>query len=187
MPYAARCGGLELPAGIGWRVRIGRYVRLMQGYASLGVTPAKLSELRAAAQAARRVNYAPYSDFVVLAAVETSDGGIFGGSNVENVNYSLTKHAEELAVLAAMLAGAGPGGHWVKTLYVTSASPCGSCRQFVAEFGNADTVVLIDRIDQETTRSADLPRLDDARIEAWTLGGLLPAAFASTDLDSPRA
>lgn len=170
----------------GDRVRIGRYVHQMQGYADLGVTAARLSELRAAAEAARSLNYSPYSDFVVLAAVETSDGDIFGGSNVENVNYSLTKHAEELAVLAAILAGAGPGGAWVKTLYVTSASPCGSCRQFVAEFGRADTVVLIDRIDQEAARSANLPSLGDSSIETWTLGGLLPAAFAPTDLDGAR-
>jgi cytidine deaminase len=158
----------------------------MQGYTDLGVTAARLAELRAAAEAARSLNYSPYSNFVVLAAVETSDGDIFGGSNVENVNYSLTKHAEELAVLAAILAGAGPGGAWVKTLYVTSASPCGSCRQFVAEFGRADTVVLIDRIDQEAARSASLPGLNDSSIETWTLGSLLPAAFASTDLDGAR-
>src|SRR5882757_296597 len=101
----------------------------MAGYADSGVTVAKLSELRASAEGARRANYSPYSEFMVLAAVETSDGAVFGGSNVENVNYSLTKHAEELAVLAAILGGAGPGGEWLKTLYVTSASPCGSCRQ----------------------------------------------------------
>jgi cytidine deaminase len=159
----------------------------MHGYADLGITSAKLAALRAAAGAARSINYSPYSRFVVLAAVETVGGKVFGGSNVENVNYSLTKHAEELAVLAALHAGAGPDGAWVKTLYVTSASPCGSCRQFVAEFGSADTVVLIDRIDQEATRSADLSDLDDAGIEAWTLGGLLPAAFAPSDIDDARA
>jgi cytidine deaminase len=153
------------------------------GYADYGITPARLAELRTAAQAARNTNYAPYSGFMVLAAVETSEG-IFGGSNVENVNYTLTKHAEEVAILAAIHAGAGPEGAWIETLYVTSASPCGSCRQFTAEFAQPQTVVLVDRIDQDEVRSASLADLSDDRIEVWRLGDLLPAAFEPGDLDS---
>lgn len=155
----------------------------MPGYADYGITSTGVAELRTAAQDARTTNYARYSDFMVLAAVETPLG-IFGGSNVENVNYTLTKHAEEVAILAAILAGAGPEGAWIKTLYVTSASPCGSCRQFTAEFAHPETVVLIDRIGQEEVRRASLPTLGDASIEAWLLGDLLPAAFEPGDLDS---
>jgi len=118
---------------------------------------------------------------MVLAAAETGDG-MYGGSNIENVNYSLTKHAEEVAILAAILAGAGPAGAWLQTLYVTSASPCGSCRQFAAEFGHPRTVVLIDRIDQETVQGAVLSDLDKASVEAWYLADLLPAAFEPGEL-----
>src|SRR5437763_15057949 len=105
----------------------------MAGPRDFGITPRQLSNLRGAAQGARRANYAPYSRFMVLAAVETPIG-VFGGTNLENVNYTLTKHVEELAVLAALLAGGGPRGAWIKTLYVTSGPPCVSCRQFVSEF-----------------------------------------------------
>jgi cytidine deaminase len=135
------------------------------------------------AQGARSTNYAPYSNFMVLAAVETSEG-VFSGSNIENVNYTLTKHAEEVAILAAILSGAGPQGAWVKTLYITSASPCGSCRQFTAEFAEPQTIVLVDRISQDEVRSASLPDLSDDSIEAWWLGDLLPAAFGPEELTS---
>lgn len=153
----------------------------MPGYADYGITPAQLAELRETAQGARTTNYSRYSGFMVLAAVETSLGA-FGGSNVENVNFTLTKHAEEVAILAAILAGAGPRGAWIETLYVTSASPCGSCRQFMAEFAQPQTVVLIDRIGQEDVRSASLAELSDESVEAWRLGDLLPAAFEPSDI-----
>jgi len=136
------------------------------------------------AQRARRANYAPYSNFMVLASVETPQG-MFGGTNIENVNYTLTKHAEEMAIVSAILGGAGPGGAWIKTLYATSASPCGSCRQFTAEFGDPETVVLIDRLDQETVRNASLPDLGEENIEAWHLGDLLPAAFEAREIENP--
>lgn len=139
-----------------------------------------------AAEGLRGANYARYSDFVVLAAVETSGGEIFGGTNVENVNYTLTKHAEEVAILAAIHAGAGPRGAWIRTLYVTGASPCGSCRQFTAEFASPDTVVLVDRIDQATARHASLATLGDEDVEAWRLDQLLPSAFEPADIgDAP--
>lgn len=153
----------------------------MSGYADFGIEPSRLAELRETAQRARGTNYSPYSNFMVLAAVETS-AGMFSGSNVENVNYTLTKHAEEVAVLAAIHSGAGPEGDWIKALYVTSASPCGSCRQFTAEFAQPQTVILIDRIGQDDVRNASLPDLSDASIEAWRLGELLPAAFEAGEI-----
>jgi cytidine deaminase len=159
------------------------YVRAMAGYIDYGITASRLAELRAAAQAARSANYSPYSKFMVLAAVETAGGEIFGGSNVENVNFTLTKHAEEVAILTAIHSGSGPSGAWIKTLYVTGASPCGSCRQFIAEFADPQTVVLVDRIGQGTVRDSSLPDLGDENIEAWRLGDLLPAAFEPGDLD----
>ncbi len=157
----------------------------MRAFADCGVGADRLAELRAAAQGARRANYARYSKFTTLAAVETADG-VFGGTNVENVNYSLTKHAEEVAVLAAMLAGAGPRGKWIKALYVTGVSPCGSCRQFVAEFAGPKTIVLIDRIAQRQVKSAKLASLGDDSIEAWSLGELLPASFNAKEIGIAR-
>jgi cytidine deaminase len=140
------------------------------------IDPDLLARLRDAAIDARRANYSPYSKFVVLAAVET-ESGIFGGTNVENVNFTLTKHAEEVAILRAMLGGAGPRGQWIKTLYVTSAPPCGSCRQFAAEFGGPQTVVLIDRLPQSRVRRGALGGSGKSNVEAWRLSELLPGAF----------
>jgi cytidine deaminase len=106
---------------------------------------AGLDDLRAAAEGARRMHWAPYSNFVVLAAVETIDGRVYGGSNVENVNFTLTKHAEETAVIAALADGAlvRCGRQWLKTIYVQSSAdsgPCGGCRQFINEFAADDAL-----------------------------------------------
>jgi cytidine deaminase len=93
------------------------------------------------------MNWSPYSKFVVLAAVETVDGRVYGGSNVENANFSLTKHAEEAAALAALADGALQrcGRAWLRTIYVQSdadSGPCGGCRQFLNEFA-ADEAVWV--------------------------------------------
>jgi cytidine deaminase len=106
---------------------------------------AEIDALRAAAEAARQMNWAPYSTFVVLAAVETVDGRVYGGSNVENANFTLTKHAEENAVVAALADGAlvRCGRQWLQTIYVQSSAdsgPCGGCRQFINEFVADDAV-----------------------------------------------
>jgi cytidine deaminase len=83
---------------------------------------------------------------MVVAAVETIAGKVFGGANVEIVNYSLTKHAEEAAVMAAIAAGAPlDGGPWLRTVYVVGAAPCGSCRQFLWEFAIPNAVVVVDK------------------------------------------
>ena len=82
---------------------------------------------------------------MVVSAVETIAQEVFGGANVEIVNYSLTKHAEEAAVMAAIAAGAPlDGGPWLRTVYVVGAAPCGSCRQFLWEFAIPEAVVVVD-------------------------------------------
>lgn len=92
-------------------------------------------ELLAAALAARENAYAPYSKFKVGAAVETADGHIFTGCNVENASYGLTCCAERNAVFAAISSGARS----FKALCVVAdteepVAPCGACRQVLAEF-----------------------------------------------------
>jgi cytidine deaminase len=76
--------------------------------------------------------YAPYSNFLVGAAIRTRDGRIFDGTNVENAAYPLGICAEKSALSKAVSENVKPGD--VEVLAVT-ASPCGGCRQWFHEFG----------------------------------------------------
>lgn len=81
--------------------------------------------------------YAPYSKFHVGAAILLDDGRVFTGCNVENASYGLTICAERNAIFAAVAAGPKPK---VVAVAVTNSqniacSPCGACRQVIAEFG----------------------------------------------------
>ena len=120
--------------------------------------------LAADAVAARAAAYAPYSQYPVGAAVETEDGRIFTGANVENSSYGLTICAERAAVAAAATAGAR---RIVRIVIAASGAPwpCGACRQVLAEFCGDDAVV--------ETLDPDGP--DDVR--RTTLGALFPDAF----------
>jgi cytidine deaminase len=115
---------------------------------SLSLTEAtdpKLECLRQAANAAAGSCYARYSGFEVFAAVERVDGKVYGGANVEVVNFSLTKHAEEAAALAAIADGALQlGDRWLTAVYTLGAPPCGSCRQFLWEWAVPDALCFID-------------------------------------------
>lgn len=90
------------------------------------------------AYAARESAYAPYSEFRVGAALETADGTVVTGVNVENASYGLSICAERSAIVRAIAEGhraftqiaiAGPSD--------ALTSPCGACRQFMAEFDPA--------------------------------------------------
>ncbi len=102
-------------------------------------------ELIAAAWEGRENAYAPYSDFKVGAALLGADGAIFTGCNVENISYGLTNCAERVAVGAAVAAGIRS---FEKVAVVADTavpiSPCGACRQVLAEFG-VKTVILANR------------------------------------------
>jgi cytidine deaminase len=120
------------------------------------------------ANEARRQAYAPYSNYRVGAALRTTDGRVFTGVNVENAAYPTSICAERVAVFKAISEGA----HRFEAIAVVTdngGSPCGACRQVLAEFG-LDTLVLIadgrGRLIQETT-----------------VAGLLPDAFTPADLD----
>ncbi len=116
-------------------------------------------ELIAAAWAARENAYAPYSNFQVGAALLTTNGRVFLGCNVENISYGLTNCAERVAIGAAIAAGARS---FEKVVVVADTaqpiSPCGACRQVLAEFG-VKSVILANRT-QKVTFSLEelLPR-----------------------------
>jgi cytidine deaminase len=104
-----------------------------------------LADLRGTARSALDRCYVPYSGFMVIAAVKTPQG-TFGGANVEVANYSLTKHAEEAAIMNAIAAGAPLDARgWLQSLYVCGGAPCGSCRQFIWEFATANSEIVVDR------------------------------------------
>lgn len=100
-------------------------------------------ELITAAQQAREQAYVPYSHFAVGAALLTKSGEVFTGCNVENAAYGLTTCAERTAISKAV----SEGHRAYTTIAIVCGSgeycsPCGSCRQIIAEFG-ADIRVLM--------------------------------------------
>lgn len=100
-------------------------------------------KLIAAAEKARQSAHAPYSKFKVGAAVLTSSGEIFAGCNVENASYGLTLCAERAAIAKAV----SEGEKKFQAIAVVADSneavtPCGACRQVIAEFGREIIVVM---------------------------------------------
>ena len=102
-------------------------------------------ELLEAAWQVRQRAYAPYSKFAVGAAVLAADGRVFVGCNVENLSFGLTQCAERVAIGAAVAAGAQEFyGMAVVAESRVPISPCGACRQVLAEFG-VPRVILANR------------------------------------------
>src|SRR5437867_13118311 len=115
-------------------------------------------ELTAKAAAARANAVAPYSGFKVGAALETKDGRVYTGCNIENVSYGLTVCAERVALWKALSEGVR---EFRQIAIVTNAaiitSPCGACRQLLWEYCGDIVVHLhsLKGIDQQH-RLADL-------------------------------
>lgn len=106
--------------------------------------PPEWSDLAHAAWQARSQAYAPYSRFAVGAALLTADGTIFAGTNVENLSFGLTICAERAAVFAAVAQG---HREFLRLLIVAETeapiSPCGACRQVLAEFAPALPILAL--------------------------------------------
>jgi cytidine deaminase len=124
------------------------------------------SDLIRAARAARRRAHAPFSGFKVGAAIETIDGTIVGGCNIENASYGLTLCAERVAIFKAL----SEGHRQFRRIAIVSAAasptpPCGACRQILWEFGG-DLDVILANLRRATGRhrlSNLLPMPFDAR------------------------
>jgi len=124
-------------------------------------------ELILSALKARENAYAPYSQFLVGAALLCTDGTLYTGCNIENISYSGTVCAERTAIFKAVSDGkrefskiAIVGGKKGET---NSAYPCGICRQVMAEFCKADFKVIVAKSEED--------------YEEFLLSELLPKSF----------
>ena len=106
-------------------------------------------ELYERAMAVAERAYAPYSQYLVGAAVRTRDGRVFEGVNVENAAYPLGICAEKAAISRAVADGCRPGD--IEAIGIT-ASPCGGCRQWLYEF-RIDRVTFRNRAGEIVTYS----------------------------------
>ena len=116
-----------------------------------------------AAKTARDRAYAPYSHFKVGAALQTKDGKVFHGCNVENASYGLCNCAERTALFAAIAAGYRPGD-FARLAVVGETdgpiAPCGACRQVIIEIGKPSLEVVLSNMKGDvrvTTADALLP------------------------------
>ena len=101
------------------------------------------SKLIAAARRARRYARADYSKFKVGAALETADGTIFTGCNIENASYGLTLCAERVAMFKALSEGHKKFRRIAVAFDTTAPTPpCGACRQILWEFGGELEILL---------------------------------------------
>jgi cytidine deaminase len=126
--------------------------------------------LKDAAFKVRENAYAPYSDFKVGAAIRAASGIIYAGCNVENVAYPEGTCAEAGAIAAMVAAGETR----LTDVYVVAnsplpVSPCGGCRQKLAEFGAGDVAVTMG-----TTAGTE---------QVMTLADLLPGAFTAEHME----
>ena len=119
------------------------------------------------ARHARNWAYAPYSHYAVGAALLTSGGKIYDGVNIENAAYPTGICAERVAVFKAVSEGEREFNAIV-VMTDNGGTPCGSCRQVLAEFGLTTQVLIVDT---------------DGNIHMdTTVEGLLPKAFRPEDL-----
>jgi cytidine deaminase len=119
--------------------------------------------VRAAFDAQQRA-YCPYSDFPVGAALRTASGKTYLGCNVENGSFGLTICAERVAAAASIAAG----DREFVALVVASrggVTPCGACRQFLAEFNPKLPIVMVDSLAPDKASESTLSELLPGRFE----------------------
>ncbi len=120
---------------------------------------------------ARTLSYSPYSHFAVGAALLTKDGRIFNGANVENSSYGLSMCAERNAIYHALMEGCTRDDFLALAIAGDTEepiSPCGACRQVIAEFFPMDSKVYLGNVNGD--------------IKIMTVGELLPYAFEGGDM-----
>lgn len=125
----------------------------------MSLTPEQRRALIHAANQARRYAYAPYSNYPVGAAVLTAEGTIFTGINVENASYPNGVCAERVAIYKAVSEGVR-NFQALAVVTENGGTPCGFCRQVMAEFAPQMIVLIADANEQlveETTVEALLP------------------------------
>jgi cytidine deaminase len=116
---------------------------------------------------ARRRAYAPYSNYAVGAALRTQSGRIFTGCNVENAAYPTGMCAERVAVFKAVSEGE-KAFEVIAVVTSNGGSPCGSCRQVLAEFSLGTIVLIADE--------------QGHLVQETSVADLLPGAFTPKDL-----
>lgn len=118
---------------------------------------------------ARDRAYVPYSKFKVGAAILTEDGSIYTGCNIENASYGATNCAERTAIFKAV----SEGRTEIKAIAVVGdkenyTTPCGICRQVIAEFADSDAIVILAKNEEDYI--------------VKTVEEILPGAFTRKDL-----
>jgi cytidine deaminase len=119
--------------------------------------------IRAAFDAQSRA-FCPYSNFPVGAALRTASGRVYQGVNIENASFGLTICAERVAASAAVAAGERDFAEIV-VVSRGGVSPCGACRQFLAEFNHSLPIVMIDSLQPQVIHEASLADLLPGRFE----------------------
>ena len=145
-----------------------------------GISEEQIVQMRKAAYAGVENGWRPYSKFPAAAATMAKSGKVYGGAgNVESSNFSLTKHAEETAMIAAIADGAirNDGRTFLKAIYIPMigghrAMSCGGCRQFLWEFSDNQTMMI-----NETPEGFEIRPLTE----------LLPEPFGPDDLGITEA
>jgi cytidine deaminase len=124
-----------------------------------------------AARVVRERAHAPYSRLLVGAAIRTETGAVHIGCNVENASFPEGWCAETSAISAMIASTDSDPGRRIAAICVVAepidgrlVTPCGGCRQRIAEFGHPDTMIYVSD--------------PDGNSRSYRLGDLLPAAFA---------
>ena len=133
----------------------------------MNITKEEKQSLIDLANEARRRAYVPYSSYPVGAALRTKSGRLYTGVNIENAAYPQTMCAERVAIFKAVSEGETEF-EVIAVVTNNGGSPCGGCRQVMAEFG-LDTVVLFGNGQGEL-------------VHETTVHGLLPEAFTPKHL-----